>query len=215
MGVNVETLVVGMFQENCFLCHDTETGAAIIVDPGDEADRIAELIASCGCTPKAVLLTHGHVDHIGAVNELRSRYDIPLTIGKGEEVMLADSRINGSEAWGQPIVVQPADRIVKGEDLVSYSGLSFRVLSTPGHSPGGVCYFLETNGLLFCGDTLFAGSIGRTDLYGGSLHTLIDSIAGKILRLPDSVVCYPGHGPTTTVGAERNGNPFLTGNMFA
>lgn len=199
---------------NCYLYWDEHTTDAVIIDPGDEDDRIIDAIAEAGCTPQAILLTHGHLDHIGAVKPLRNRYDIPIVVGDGEQELLSDPAKNGSAAYGMPLTAPPPDKLVADDDLVVYGSLSLRVLATPGHSPAGVCYLDESNGWLFCGDTLFMQSIGRTDLYGASLEKLMASIRTRILSLPDGVICYPGHGPSTTVGAERANNPFLTGGYF-
>lgn len=199
---------------NCYLYWDDLTSDAVIIDPGDEDDRIVDAVAEAGCTPRAILLTHGHLDHIGAVEPLKNRYDIPVLIGQGEEDLLSDPAKNGSAAYGMPLTAPPPDQLIADDDLVVYGSLSLRVLATPGHSPAGVCYLDESNGWLFCGDTLFMQSIGRTDLYGASLERLMESIRTRILTLPDGVRCFPGHGPSTTVGAERANNPFLTGGYF-
>ena len=214
MAIHSQTLVVGSYLENCYLYWNDSSHEAVIIDPGDEPDRIAERVGELQLQPKAVLLTHGHLDHIGAVDPLRDRYDIPLYIGAGEEDLLSDPAKNGSAMLGEPITVRAPERLLVDEELVKLGALELRVLATPGHSPAGICYLDERNGWLYCGDTLFAQSIGRTDLYGASHETLIQSIQKKILRLPDKVVCFPGHGPATTVGAERNSNPFLVGGYF-
>jgi glyoxylase-like metal-dependent hydrolase (beta-lactamase superfamily II) len=215
MAFHSQTLVVGSYLENCYLYWNDSSLEVVIIDPGDESDRIADRIAELELIPKAVLLTHGHLDHIGAVDELRSRYDIPLLMGAGEEVLLADPIKNGSALLGDSITARPPEKLLADEDLVKLGSIELRVLATPGHSPAGICFLDERNGWLYCGDTLFAQSIGRTDLYGASYETLIRSIQQKILRLPDKVICFPGHGPATTVGAERTGNPFLTGGYLA
>ena len=215
MAVVVETIVVGPFEVNCYLVWDDQSGAAVIFDPGADEQLIFAAIERFGVTPKAILLTHGHGDHIAAISPVKSRYDIPLYCGEGEEALLASPSANVSALLGLPIVAPPPDVKLRHEDYVTTGSLRFLVLSTPGHSPAGVCYLLETEGMLFCGDTLFAGSIGRTDLPGGSTETLLTSIRKNILTLPDSVICYPGHGPVTTVGAERRSNPFLTGEIYA
>jgi len=138
-----------------------------------------------------------------------------LYIGQGEEKMLADPSANISAYFDQPIVAPVPDHLVADEQVLMVAGIRLAVLSTPGHTAAGVCYFEEKAGRLFSGDTLFAGSIGRTDLGGGDFNRLIRSIREKILVLPDNVVVYPGHGPRTTVGAERTSNPFLIGGEFA
>lgn len=200
---------------NCFLYRDTETSRGVIIDPGDEAERIIDKIKQVSMKPEAILLTHGHIDHIAAVEEVKKRYHLPLYVGRGEETMLADPTANASSFFDDPITVPKPEFIIDDEEEISPAGLKLRVLATPGHTPGGVCYLDETEGLLFCGDTLFQLSIGRTDLPGGSFEQLMNSIRNKIMTLPDGIVCLPGHGPATTVGAERNANPFLTGGYFA
>jgi hydroxyacylglutathione hydrolase len=210
----LKTLVVGPFQVNCYLYWDETSSDTVIIDPGAEDDRIIEQITQANLEPKAILLTHGHGDHIAAVAAVKDRYQIPLYIGRGEEELLANPSANVSELFANPIVAPPADHLLDDEQLLTAGTISLRVLKTPGHSPGGVCYFDETQGFLFCGDTLFYGSVGRTDFPGCSHERLIASIDDKILKLPDNVVCYPGHGPETTVGAERVNNPFLRGDYF-
>jgi len=214
MPKRMQTIVVGSFMVNAYLYWDDDAAQGVIVDPGDEGETIITAVEKAGFAPRAILLTHGHVDHIGAVKEVKARFDIPLYVGRGEEHLLSDPQANGSAFLAQPITAPPPDELLDDEQELRAGKLRFRVLATPGHSPGGVCYLDEREGILFCGDTLFQGSIGRTDLPGGSTELLLDSIREKILRLPNGIVCLPGHGPQTTVGAERNGNPFLTGGYF-
>lgn len=210
--MKIKTLLVGMIETNCYLAYDRPGGDGVIIDPGDEADRIAAEITRLGFTPKAILLTHGHGDHIGAVPELCRRLNVPLYAGKGEESMLASPEENLSAQIGYPVSCPPCERLLVDGETLAIGSLSFIVIATPGHSPGGVCYL--SGKTLFCGDTLFAGSIGRTDFPGCSHKRLIASITDKLLVLPDDIVCYPGHGPTTTIGDERRDNPFLTGGYF-
>ena len=211
----LRTLVVGPFAVNCYLYWDPESKDGIIIDPGLEAERIFAQVEKAGFTPKAILLTHGHGDHIAAVGAVKEHYDIPLYVGNGEEELLANPSANVSALIGEPITAPPADHLLDDEQPLSIGSINFRVLATPGHSPGGVCYLDENEAILFCGDTLFAGSIGRYDFPGCSLEKLMESIDQKIMKLPDDVICYPGHGPHTTVGNERATNPFLSGRYFA
>lgn len=213
--MKLQTLVVGAFQVNCYLYWDESSREGIIIDPGDEETRIFGAVREAGFTPKAILLTHGHVDHIAAVEPVKTEYSIPVYIGKGEETLLRNPSENVSELIGHPITAPEPDHLVADEEIVIAGPVSLKVLATPGHSPGGVCYLDESEGILFCGDTLFWGSVGRTDFPGCSHEQLIESITKKILPLPDAIVCEPGHGPATTVGGERVNNPFLSGGRFA
>ncbi len=214
--MKLEMLTVGPFEENCYLYWDEKNSKGVIIDPGAEAARIIDTVTRAKFEPTAILLTHGHGDHIGALAEIKAHWNLPVYIGQGEEGYLADPHLNGSADFGFPIMAPKPDFLVADENLYRFESIELRVLATPGHTAAGVCYLDESEGVLFCGDTLFQGSIGRTDLQGGSFEKLIDSIQKKILTLPDDIVCFSGHGPATTVGAERTGNPFLTGkNRFA
>ena len=214
MSRKVHTVVVGPFAVNCYLLWDEATSEGVIIDPGADDDVIAYEIDQVEMIPKAILLTHGHGDHIAAVEAVQQLYKIPLYVGRGEEELLANPSANISAYFDKPIVAPKPDHTVVDEDLITVGPIRLRVLSTPGHTPAGVCYLDEEQGLVFCGDSLFAGSIGRTDLPGGNPQQLLKSIHNKLMTLPDSVVCLPGHGPATTVGAERTSNPFLTGGEF-
>lgn len=215
MPKKTHTVIVGPFLVNCYLYWDTDSRKGVIIDPGADEEAIQFQIEQFDIDPRAILLTHGHGDHIAAVAPLKEKYDIPLYVGAGEEELLANPSANVSAFFDQPIVSPAPDVTLIDEQVITIDGLKFTVLATPGHTPAGVCYLVEEEGLLFCGDTLFAGSVGRTDFPGSSHVQLLESIRKKILCLPDSVVCLPGHGPKTTVGAERNNNPFLTGGMYA
>lgn len=215
MVIKTQTLVVGPFAVNCYLLWDQASGDGLIIDPGAEAENIGQQIDDLGIKPRAILLTHGHGDHIAAVAEIKKQYDIPLYVGAGDENLLADPSANVSAFFDTPIVAPEAEHQLTDEQLLRIAGIDLLVLATPGHTVGGVCFLHQESGQLYCGDTLFAGSIGRTDLPGGNTKQLIDSINSKIMTLPDEVVCYPGHGATTTVGTERGSNPFLIGGYYA
>ncbi len=208
----IETIVVSPFETNCFLVAQDVGQACVIIDPGDEDEKIIERIDTNNLTPSAILLTHGHGDHIGAVEPLRDKYKIPLYVGIGDEPLLASPSANMSAIFGHSIQCRAAEHSISDSDVLKIGNMEFVVFATPGHSPGGVCYY--TGNRLFCGDTLFYGSIGRTDLPGGSHSQLISSIQKSILSLPEDTICFPGHGPSTTVGEERRDNPFLTGSTF-
>ncbi len=212
--MKINTLELGPFAVNCYLYWDESTGDGLIIDPGAEPEAILDAVAEAGFAPSAILLTHGHADHFAALADIKERFPVPVYVGKGEQDVLASPSANVSALVGQPIVAPVPDHLVVDEEIIEIAGITLKVLMTPGHSPAGVCYLDESQGLVFCGDTLFYGSVGRTDLPGGSSRRLLESIEEKILKLPDEIVCYPGHGPRTTVGAERNDNPFLTGRYF-
>jgi len=207
--MEVVVVVVSMFETNCYLVYSSRSLDGVIIDPGDEPDRIDRRVKQLKMRPMAILLTHGHVDHIGAVNDLMRSYSIPLYAGRGEEKLLQSAEWNMSSATGAAVICPAPDRLVGDGDQISVGEEKLTILETPGHSPGGICY--AGDGFVFCGDTLFFGSIGRTDFPGCSHRQLIDSITRKLLLLSDDTRCYPGHGPVTTIGHERRHNPFLTG----
>ncbi len=209
--MELKTVVVGPFEVNCYLYWDAASKDAVILDPGGDEDLIFEALDRVGVTPQAILLTHGHIDHIAAVGAVKEKLQIPLYVGQPDQTLLVNPSDFVSTFYSKPVHSPPADFLVTDEQLLTFGTIALRVLATPGHTLGGVCYLDERQGALFCGDTLFYGSVGRTDLPGGSYDQLLESIRTKILTLPDEIVCLPGHGPETTVGAERNNNPFLKG----
>lgn len=210
--MEIAALAVSMFETNCYLVYDDKSAEGVIIDPGDEADRISAEIKRMGFTPGMILLTHGHGDHIGGVEDLKKEYEIPIYAGKGAEMLIEASNKNFSAMFGVDVSCPPPDHILDDGDSISFGSETLAVISTPGHSPEGICF--NAGNILFCGDTLFQNSIGRTDLPGGNHKQLIDSIKKKLLVLPDETTCYPGHGPATTIGQERVYNPFLTGKLF-
>jgi len=207
----VQALVTGPFQENTYLVAAAEGSPCVILDPGDEADRIADTIESLGLTPEIILNTHGHLDHIGAVPDLKERYSIPFAIHPEDRFLLENveeqARMFGLSGYRDPEV----DRDLVAGETVETAGLAFDVVFTPGHSPGHVTFLVD--GHAFSGDCLFAGSIGRTDLPRGDPAVLKKTLADVFLSWPDETVVHPGHGPETTIGQERRTNPFLAGGM--
>lgn len=204
-------LALGPVQANAYILSNTDRDA-VVIDPGSEADRLISFIDSKRFKPVAVLLTHAHFDHIGAVDEVREKWKIPVYLHKEEQDWPQDPRKNGSASFplGE-ITAKPADEIINGECPLHVGSFTFQVLETPGHSPGSVSFYHVDNGVVFAGDALFAGSIGRTDLYRGNHQQLLESIDAKLLTLPDKTIVAPGHGPETTIGAEKQTNPFLAG----
>lgn len=199
----------GQFVENSYLVIDEGRGECAIVDPGEEAGLIVHKLTAAGARPAAIWITHAHLDHLLGVARLKRETDVPVYLHPADRE-LYDHAVQQGLAFGIPTqALPPPDRdFVPGEE-VRVGDLSFTVRHTPGHSPGSVC--LVGDGVVLTGDVLFAGSIGRTDLPGGDFETLIKSIERELLPLPDSTIVYSGHGPETTIGRERLGNPFLTG----
>jgi len=209
--MRVRALVTGPFQENCYLVSADGGREAVVVDPGDEADRIAAALDELRLAPVLILNTHGHLDHVGAVQELRERFRIPFAIHPLDRFLLHDldeqAALFGLSGYRDPEV----DRELRPGETVEAAGVSFEVLFTPGHTPGHVSF--RTGGAVFSGDCLFQGSIGRTDLPGGDAPTLKRTLREALLALPDDTKVFPGHGPATTIGEERRTNPFLAGGM--
>ena len=203
----IKNIVVGPLEVNCYILGCEETKEAAIIDPGDNADEIIKIIEREGLKPKYIINTHAHFDHIGGVKEIQDYFKIDFILHK-EDLFLIENASEQAAAFGlKPISKPEVNRYVNNDEKISLGNNSITVIHTPGHSPGCVCYYLDNN--LFVGDTLFAGSIGRTDLPGGSYETLISSVKEKLFPLGDSTVVYPGHGPSTTIQSEKEHNPFL------
>lgn len=203
----IEKIVVGKFGVNCYMIMCDETKEAVIIDPGAQANVIAKVLNKHEATLKYIVLTHGHGDHIGAVLDLKKLYDVPVIAAEDEDDMLLNADYNeSSRICDEPISFQ-ADKYIRDNDIIKFGQKSMKYITTPGHTKGGMCILIDND--LFSGDTLFNRSVGRTDLYGGSHQTLIASIAFKLLRLDDNVMVYPGHGPKSSIGYERENNPFI------
>ena len=208
----LETLTVGPFQENCYVIGDGEVGA--VVDPGDEATRIALTVERTGLEIGQILVTHAHIDHVGAVATLADEYACPVLMHPEAEPMLDQLPTQAVMMGLRFGKVPTVDRQVQGGEMLEVGGLRLEALYTPGHAPGHLAFYVESEGLVLSGDALFAGSVGRTDLFGGDMEVLMRSINERFLTLPDETSVYPGHGPQTTIGEERAYNPFLRGAPF-
>ena len=204
----VKKVVVGPFASNCYIVSAESNQEGMIVDPGDEAEVILKNIKDLGLDIKSIVLTHGHIDHIGAVKEVKEATGAEVAIHADDAQALQENSVSAMFGLSCPTPL-PADRLLNGGDSIDIGDLHFLVVHTPGHSPGGIC--LVGEGMVFSGDTLFNYGIGRYDLPGGSYNQLMNSIHTKLMVLPDNTIVYPGHGPDTTIGAERRGNPFLIG----
>ncbi len=212
MSLNMKVLVVGALGVNCYILHAEGHDEAVVIDPGGSEEAVWMHISAEGLVLKAILNTHAHADHIGAVDFLREKTGAKFYIHEADAPMLLDARKNLSTFMGMPIVTKPADVLLKGGEVLDICHMKFTVLHTPGHSPGGVCYLMEDR--VFSGDTLFAESVGRTDFPGSSAKDLMTSVREKLLVLPDEIKVYCGHGPETTIGHERKYNPYINGFGF-
>ncbi|WP_243290547.1 MBL fold metallo-hydrolase [Bacillus sp. FJAT-47783] len=206
-----ERIPLGPLQTNAYLLSNSNN-ECIIFDPGSEGEKLIHIIEQKKLSPIAILLTHAHFDHIGAVDGVRERFNIPVYVHEKEQGWLEDATLNGSQFFlADPVSVKKADKLISGEMKLDIGSFSFQVYETPGHSPGSVSYYCEKAGAVFSGDALFQGSIGRTDLPGGNHPQLIQSIHEKLLSLQEETVVLSGHGPETTIYDEMESNPFLNG----
>ncbi len=204
----IKKLVVGPFASNCYIIVSESNKEGMIIDPGADAEEILKNVKDLELSIKSIVLTHGHIDHIGALKEVKETTGAEVAIHTDDTKSLQErsaGRVFGLSYPPPP----PPDRLLKGGDSIDIGDLHLLVLHTPGHSPGGICLLGE--GVVFSGDTLFNYGIGRYDLPGGSGSQLMNSIHTKLMILPDNTIVYPGHGPDTTIGTERRGNPFLRG----
>lgn len=206
--IKIEQYIVGMVQTNCYVVMNTVTKEAIIIDPADQGDMIQNKIREKGMIPVAILLTHGHFDHIMAVEELVSAFKIPVYAHEKEEEILKNPSLNLSTMAYKEVRLKP-DVSLKDNQELELAGIKIQVIHTPGHTKGSVCYYMEQEEVLFSGDTLFQESVGRTDFPTGNSTEIVHSIKERLAGLPEQVQVYPGHEGATTIGHEKMYNPFI------
>lgn len=206
--IKIGRMVLGTCSTNTYFVYREGCADAVVIDPADYGDHIYEALNKNGFHVVAILLTHGHFDHIWGVAKLKALTDVKVYADEAEKELLGDARKNISAQAGRACTLD-ADVYLKDGETVTLANITFQMLSTPGHTPGGCCYYMEEAGMVLCGDTLFEESVGRTDFAGGSMSTLVRSIKEKLFTLPDETKCYPGHGDSTTIGHEKEYNPFI------
>ena len=209
--MKIDRFILGDFETNCYVVRVDEAAKdCLVLDPGFDAQQVVDFLVERELNPVAVILTHGHADHIVGVDAVRRQFPkVRVFIHKLDATMLTNSAANLSSLVGRPYMAEPADALLEDGETVEQAGIRLEVLHTPGHTPGGICLYARQEGLAFVGDTLFADSVGRTDFPGGDMGQLIRGIKSKLLTLPDNTVVYPGHGMRSTIGREKRANPFL------
>jgi glyoxylase-like metal-dependent hydrolase (beta-lactamase superfamily II) len=210
----IEAIESMPFGENTYVVRLADRRECVIVDPGLQPELIFEAVDRDKLEPAAILVTHGHCDHIAGIPTLKEKWPkLPVVVGRGDAPMLVDPQLNLSAQFGLPYACDPADVLLDDGQTYAAAGIEFVVRAVPGHSSGHVVFVVAGAAppVVFGGDVLFSGSIGRTDFPGGSFETLADGIRGKLYVLPDDTVVYPGHGPATTIGEEKRSNPFVKG----
>lgn len=207
--MEIKRLVLGMLRTNCYIAYSEETKKAVIIDPAAEPKKIMDVLSELALMPEAVLLTHGHFDHMLAADALRKEYHIPVCLHAEDAELLSDPQKNCSATFfAAPYKITAEEQFSDGQ-VLTYLGGELKVIATPGHTAGCCCYYAEKEGVLFSGDTLFCGSVGRTDLPTAKPAQLLVSIREKLLVLPEDTLVLPGHGEETTIGAEKRYNPYI------
>lgn len=205
--MEITILTVGPVQTNCYIVNKEGGTSCVVIDPGEEADKIASYVSKKGWKNEGILLTHGHFDHITGVSGLISKIGGKVYAYEGERDLMADSRQNGSVMMGYELALEP-EYLLRDGEVLHIADMDFKVIHTPGHTKGSCCFYQEEEKILFSGDTIFMESVGRTDFPTGNARELIDSVRNKVLTLPADVKIYPGHGPETSVSYEMANNPY-------
>lgn len=203
----IEKLSSGVYGANCYIIASESTKDGIIIDPADNTKGLMELIEKKNLNIRYIILTHGHGDHIGGIRELKESTNSEILIHKEDKEMLENKDLNLSSQMPMVMVEIKPDRVLEDGEIIDFGDIKAEIIHTPGHTKGCISIKIDNN--IFTGDTLFKGSIGRTDLYGGSYDNIIASIKDKLMTYDDEIKVYPGHGPMSTIGYERNTNPFL------
>ncbi len=206
--IKIEHDVIGMCATNTYYAYNDETHEGIIVDPAGDPMRIFDRVNRCGFKPVGIILTHGHFDHILAVDKVREQYGIKAYIGENEKAVLKDPHMNLTDSFMGEAITIDADVYLKDGEIFELAGYKIKAIETPGHTIGGMCYYFMDENVLFSGDTLFCESVGRSDFPGGSGSTLCRVIKEKLFCLPDNTAVYPGHMEETTIDNEKRYNPF-------
>lgn len=207
--MKIDMLPLGMVQANCYLLQDNKKNC-VVIDPGGQGEKLIDFIEERELNPIAILLTHAHFDHIGAIDDVIAMWDVPLYIHKKEVNWLKDAKLNGSKHFGLPdVIVEKIPEKIKMDELLVVGDFTFEVFHTPGHSPGSVSFYMKNEGIVISGDALFQGSIGRTDLVDGNFDVLKKSIEENLFTLPNETIVYSGHGMSTTIGEEKLHNMYL------